>query len=300
MKKADDLTKIANALIDCEGRTNIIGNLFGDNKICIDEYESGKRRVRVVYYDIDYILGYKIGVKVKHQKRKKFLGVKRWAKEKTDEMALGINHTWKSKNIDGPPPCDAINYARLYLSNGNIYETKTIKNIAFTQSKTSNNLSRNNEIDFLLEINAYNTTIPLNTGAQVKSFIYNNFYNEAKNIFKNKTNRDVKKFGVILATPSNKYVQDYELTQQCKNCDKLEEVLESKVRWKAVKELILTIWKLLDDEQDPTANWKKFIEEIKNNKKPKTNSLDAYGMAKRNGKWHGKRLVYKSANYNNT
>lgn len=294
MKKADDLTKIANSLIECEGRTNIIGNLFGDNKICIDEYESGKRRVRVVYYDIHYILGYKVGVKVKHQERKKILGVPYWTKQKTDEIALGINHTWKSKNIDVQPPCDAINYARLYLSNGNIYETKTIKNIAFIPSKVSTNLSRNNEIDFLLEINAYNATIPLNTGAQVRTFIYNNFYNEAKRIFENKTNKNVKKFGVMLATPSNKYVQEYELTQHCKNCDKLEEVLSSAFLWKAVKELILTIWKLFDEDQDPTANWKKFIDEIKNNKKPNTESLDAYGMAKRNGKWHGKRLVYKS------
>lgn len=60
--------------------------LFGDNNVCIDKYES-RRRVKTKAYNYNYFVVYHLGAKVKHQYRG-WTGF--WRKEKADEIRLGI------------------------------------------------------------------------------------------------------------------------------------------------------------------------------------------------------------------
>lgn len=75
---------IAN-LTPCSPRSGLFGNdIFGVNKICIDNYESGQR-VKTKAFNYDYFLAYHIGVKIKHQKRG-WTGV--WRQQDTEEIGM--------------------------------------------------------------------------------------------------------------------------------------------------------------------------------------------------------------------
>lgn len=82
-QSADDFIK---NLPKCNIRHGIFGNLFGENDVCIDRYES-RRRVKVKAYNYNYYLVYHLGAKVKHQYKGWTGG---WRKEKVDEMRIGI------------------------------------------------------------------------------------------------------------------------------------------------------------------------------------------------------------------
>lgn len=75
-----------NGLQNCSPKNGLFDGLFGDSDICIDKYES-KYRVKTKAYNYNYFLVYNLGVKVKHQK-KGFLGI--WSKENCQEIRLGV------------------------------------------------------------------------------------------------------------------------------------------------------------------------------------------------------------------
>ncbi len=78
---------IAN-LQPCDSESGLFGNLFGENKKCIDKYESD-RRVKTKAFNYNYFLAYHIGVKVKHQK-KGWTGI--WRKQDADEIGLIVEN----------------------------------------------------------------------------------------------------------------------------------------------------------------------------------------------------------------
>ena len=67
-------------------RKGLFGDLFGQNNVCIDQYEK-RRRVKVKAFNYNYYLVYHLGVKVKHQYRGWTGG---WRKEKADEIRIGV------------------------------------------------------------------------------------------------------------------------------------------------------------------------------------------------------------------
>lgn len=75
-----------NGLQNCSPKNGLFDGIFGDSDICIDKYES-KYRVKTKAYNYNYFLVYNLGVKVKHQK-KGFLGI--WSKENCQEIRLGV------------------------------------------------------------------------------------------------------------------------------------------------------------------------------------------------------------------
>ncbi|OWK98034.1 hypothetical protein AP75_08005 [Kaistella haifensis DSM 19056] len=75
-----------NGLQNCSPTNGLFDGIFGDSDICIDKYES-KYRVKTKAYNYNYFLVYNLGVKVKHQK-KGFLGI--WSKENCQEIRLGV------------------------------------------------------------------------------------------------------------------------------------------------------------------------------------------------------------------
>ncbi len=71
-------------LQECEEESGLFGNLFGDNNVCIDRYET-RRRVKTKAFNYDYLLVYHLGVKCVHQYRG-WTGL--WRVEATDEIRL--------------------------------------------------------------------------------------------------------------------------------------------------------------------------------------------------------------------
>ncbi|MDL2142091.1 hypothetical protein QQY79_06125 [Flavobacterium tructae] len=75
-----------NSLNSCNPNRSLFGNLFGDNDVCIDQYER-KRRVKTKAFNYDYLLVFHLGVKCVHQFRG-WTGF--WRVEATDEIRLVV------------------------------------------------------------------------------------------------------------------------------------------------------------------------------------------------------------------
>jgi hypothetical protein len=73
-----------NNLSSCDPHSGIFGDLFGDNDVCIDQYES-HRRVKTKAFNYDYLVVYHIGIKCVHQ-FKGWTGL--WRDEAADEIRL--------------------------------------------------------------------------------------------------------------------------------------------------------------------------------------------------------------------
>jgi hypothetical protein len=85
-----------NSLGSCDPHSGLFGNLFGDNDVCIDKYES-KRRVKTKAFNYNYLLVYHMGVKCVHQ-FKGWTGF--WRVEATDEIRLLVEAAQFEYDVD--------------------------------------------------------------------------------------------------------------------------------------------------------------------------------------------------------
>ncbi|SHG15403.1 hypothetical protein [Flavobacterium defluvii] len=83
-------------LSSCDPKSGLFGNLFGDNDVCIDQYES-KRRVKTKAFNYNYFLVYHMGVKCVHQ-FKGWTGF--WRVEATDEIRLVVEAAQFEYDVD--------------------------------------------------------------------------------------------------------------------------------------------------------------------------------------------------------
>jgi hypothetical protein len=83
-------------LSSCDPHSGIFGNLFGDNDVCIDKYES-RRRVKTKAFNYNYLLVYHLGVKCVHQYRG-WTGL--WRVEATDEIKLIVEAAQFQYDLD--------------------------------------------------------------------------------------------------------------------------------------------------------------------------------------------------------
>lgn len=80
------IEKYVNSLPYCSPSRGLFRGLFGQNNVCINKYEK-RRRIKLKAFNYNYYLVYHTGVKVKHQYKGWTGG---WRKEKADEMRLGV------------------------------------------------------------------------------------------------------------------------------------------------------------------------------------------------------------------
>ena len=94
-----------NNLSNCTPHSGLFGNLFGDNNVCIDKYES-RRRVKTKAFNYNYFLVYHLGVKCVHQ-YKGWTGF--WRVEATDEIRLVVEAAQFQYDLDALTGNTAIN-----------------------------------------------------------------------------------------------------------------------------------------------------------------------------------------------
>lgn len=82
----DQMYNYINSLQNCSPKNGLFDGIFGDSDICIDRYED-RYRVKTKAYNYNYYLVYNLGVKVKHQ-YKGWTGI--WRKENCQEIRLGV------------------------------------------------------------------------------------------------------------------------------------------------------------------------------------------------------------------
>jgi hypothetical protein len=279
---SDEIEEILKNIDICSGTKPFIANLFGKTKVCIDKYES-KRRVKVKYYNVDLKLAYSIGVKVKHQ-YKGWTGI--WRKQDTDEMTLGINSiTWTFDHTKLIPKNSRSYPTRFYTYDGELYETVEgyYDAVYIGRDKPMPPLPFAKKLDVVVEFVTDGYT-PLETEYEVREFFYETLYGITKNLMSNYRKRELKRIGVIINVDKKTWVQYYDFDKQCSDCDKLETVFDWGVATPAISYTF---------DSPSGFGWDNFeLEFDMDFRKPSNTGVNLYGIAKRNGEWHGKRMVW--------
>lgn len=122
-----------NNLPSCNPHSGIFGDLFGDNDVCIDKYES-RRRVKTKAFNYNYLIVYHLGVKCVNQFRG-WTGL--WRVEATDEIKLIVEAA-------------QFEYDRDKLLGNNVINNQTRQQAFFMSGKKAffsgpNTISFNNE-----------------------------------------------------------------------------------------------------------------------------------------------------------
>ena len=226
-------------------------------------------------------MGYVIGIKTKHQK-KGWTGL--WRKQDTDEVALGVNSlTWRFTHPT--PPAALLNYqpARIYLHNGKMFETVNgYYNSVFAGDIPVPNLPFADKVDFIIEVAIGTPFSPFDNEQDVREFIYQQLFNTAKGLLQTYSNRQLKKMGVVVTTQTSTWVQFYDFSESCVNCDKRENIIDFGI----VTPQITYNFGTGSGGNFSISSWNFDF----NN--PSLTGMSAFGMAKRNGQWHGKRMVF--------
>lgn len=269
----DDYSEIASTLATCSGKKSILGGIFGKSVYCLDKYNK-KYRVKTKYYSVDFFLGYAIGVKTKHQKKGK-LGI--WTRNKTEKVALGINSiSWKF-NVNIP---QLTNNARYYIYDGKVYNaTNSYYNALYAGNASMPELPFSDKVDAIVEI-AMNTGV-FQTEEQVTNFILQNVYGGLKSLLNSANNRQLKRFGVVIVTPSFNWVQYYDFENVCTNCSRRENIIDFGIATPMITYKFGGV-----GSGNVSYSWDM------NFNHPVITKLSCYGMAKNNGNWYGNRLQF--------
>ena len=279
----DEINRALSRLSPCETNEPWLSNLFGTVKNCEDRYNSD-HRVKTKFFSNNYLLAYEVGFKTKHQK-KGWTGL--WRKQRTTKMAAGINSvTWSySPEIFSFPQYEfPINY--WVTETGELYSTMKGYYNAVYQGKGNIPLPelpfvRNADIVVELLVNDFGK---FKTEREVRSFFYENLYGMAENVLKKARNEQLKNAVVIINTPTQLIVQNYNLGFECNNCD----IYDKNFDWGVITPVINYQF-----ANGKGFTWGNFGFKAKFNfKRPKATGISAYGLAKRDGVWHGSKMEF--------
>ena len=273
------LAVISNTLEEDDGSPPWLGNLFGTTKVCIDKYKWNKR-VKTKYYNIDLYLAYVIGIKTKHQK-KGWTGF--WRKQKTDEVALGVNSlTWKFEPPKLTTTFPNFQPTRIYLYNGKMFENRYGYYQSIAAGVPMPNLPFANKVDCIVEAVIGFPFSPFDDEEDVRKYFYKQAFNAAKKLVKDYSDRQLKKVGVVIATRHSTWVQFYDFSESCTNCSKKRRTIDFGI----VSPKIAYTFGTGNGGVFSVTSWNFDF------RNPSLTGMNAFGMAKRNGQWYGKRMVF--------
>lgn len=276
-----DLINEANNLAKCNPSRPWLGNLFGTTKVCIKRFGAAQR-VKLKYYSVDFYLAYAIGVKVKHQHK----GWLWWSRQNTPEMALGINSvTWyfdHSKVFSNTTNTSFTNY---YLHDGRLYSSFNSYNDAVfvDNNRPLPPLPFAQDVDIVIEMAGMQFVNHHASEYEVRQFFYSNLYNTASGILQS-LNKPMNKVGVIINQNGQTIVQYYNFTKRCSNCSKLEKVFDWGI---ATPQMHYTFG--AGDGFEGNFGFGSMTFDFRH---PSITHLNIYGMARREGSWHGYKMIF--------
>lgn len=287
----------------CSASSGLFGNVFGTNRVCIDEYESG-RRVKTKAYNYNYGVAFNLGVKVKHQK-KGWTGI--WRKEDVDEIVLGVEYakyeynflpifaralSQMNLNERFVSPLSSAPYSGIYHFTTNIYGDYA--NIDYNYTPNNPYPFDLFQSDLIIETWSYNDTWDrifneeingLTKSEKLNDYFWSTLWNTTKSQVKDLVgdSRYEMPNDVILASKhptAGKLMIFQTLKRSKRNGDKIEKSFDWGVGIKL------------------TLNGSNNYQLLKANagspdlQKPKKYHASIYGAIKRNGKWHGSKLKF--------
>lgn len=135
------------------------------------------------------------------------------------------------------------------------------------------------KVDAIVEI-AMNTGV-FQTEEQVTNFILQNVYGGLKSLLNSANNRQLKRFGVVIVTPSFNWVQYYDFENVCTNCSRRENIIDFGIATPMITYKFGGV-----GSGNASYSWDM------NFNHPVITKLSCYGMAKNNGNWYGNRLQF--------
>lgn len=275
----ENYNQIAGNMPLCSPTKPWLANLFGTTRVCIDKYAS-KQRVKTKFYSVNLYLAYAVGIKVKHQ-TKGWTGI--WRKQDTDKVVLGVNSlTWKFNHSadfrNFGSPTDKV--TRYYTKDGRLYTSWANQYPTYVGSANAPKLPFENKVDIIIEIAIDNLIFSDET--QVRNFFYSTLWNTAKTLMQNEYNKNLKKAGVVIVTPTALWTQFYDFSYDCTNCAKREHVLDWGIATPVINYTFGSIGQSGSFSYSYTADFRN----------PSLIGMSSFGLAKRNNQWHGNRFQF--------
>ncbi|MBO6186562.1 MAG: hypothetical protein J6O88_18045 [Chryseobacterium sp.] len=269
----EDIAQIIEGLKIGEIRTPRLGNIFGTTWVTDDKYED-RRRVKVKFYSQDLWLVYAIGCKVKHQYRG-WTGT--WRKENADKLGMGVNSISWSFTHTYDPPLGGLPGQRYFFEDKVFTTVDQYYNYVNMGPAKMPSLPFEKKIDGVIEW-VYN--VPSLTPEKLRKLFYEQAWKQVKKLGE-KHNKKYNRVAFVVDTYTFTYVDYYDFSEIKDNQDVLEKVFD----WGAVTPQItytfgggvgngLSITKRDFDFKHPTAM-----------------GVNMYGIAKKNGGWHGAKLI---------
>lgn len=279
-------------LPNCEPAPSTFDFIFGDADKCIDRYED-RRRVKTKAYNYNYVLVYNLGAKVKHQYRG-WTGI--WRKEETDVMRIGVveaqffyDYTpyFTTQNINkGLTTVYNQNNKYLYYADSVLWSQNGLNVTGYSIAGFPQLLKD----DIVIEKFIGNGTIYQGLNAAVAAGNKNLTSENLSKIFWQNTFSELNKFFDNIGKPrqNNNITVNYKgfdigkvfvqktFYNQANNEDKLEKTFD---------------WGFQVGFNYDTTNANIKPDTSGNAlKKPQNYRVTLYGIAKRNGQWHGSKI----------
>jgi hypothetical protein len=268
-----NLTTIINGLKVGNVRKPWLGNMFGTTWTTDDKYED-RRRVKVKFYSQNLWLVYAVGCKVKHQ-YKGWTGL--WRKENADVLGIGINSiSWTFSH--------SINYPQgipkeVYWLDGKMYKSANNTDYINMGNAPMPNIpfSGNNEVDAVIQ---FSSDLSGLTQQQLDKLFWD-FAWKQSNKFLEGQNKKLNRVAFIVDSYQSTYVQYYDFSQLQDNQDEIERVFDWGI---ATPQFTYTFGGGVGNGTTITSYNFNFLQ-------PTATSVNMYGLAKKNGGWHGVKML---------
>jgi hypothetical protein len=251
----------------------LLGNLFGKTWVAYDKYE-GRRRVKVKFYSQNLWLVYAVGCKVKHQ-YKGWTGL--WRKENADKLGMGVNSI--SWTFSHPVTYAQGRPRQVYWIDGKMYKSADNTDYVNVGPATIPKLPfyNNSTVDAVVQFVTDFTGISNET---LDKLFWETAWKQS-NKFLEGQNKRLDRVAFIVDSYNSTYIRYYDFSQIENNQDVIERVFDWGV---ATPQITYTFGGGTSNGFDVTSY--KF-----NLLKPEATAVNMYGIAKKNGGWHGVKLV---------
>lgn len=255
-------------------RKPIIANLNGDVYVTYDNYAK-RNRVKVKFYSQNFLIAYAVGCKVKHQYRG-WTGL--WRKQKTEKLGMGASIEWSFDHFGDRAFSNIIANNKspiTYHFNGKSYVQDDLNsNYIIEKGKLkSPKLPFEKQIDGVIEIFVKKDKLSLEERRNIIKQLMKLGLKELEKI----SNKKHTKIGTIITTPKEVHVSYYDYEVLKSNEDVIEKIFD----WG-----IATPKFSYDFAGGIGVDFGNF-----DFLRPKTRSMNIYGIAKAGGKWRGTKLI---------
>ena len=228
------------------------------------------------FYSQNLYLVYTVGSKVKHQ-YKGWTGT--WRKENADKLGIGVNSiSWTfshSMNMSAPVGVPK----QAYWFGSNMYTSSNGISFTFEQNQNIPSLPFASNLDGVIQFVTDFTSL---TEDQLDKLFWENAWKQANKLLEGQ-NKKLNRVAFIVDSYGSTYIRYYDFSQIEDNQDVIERVFDWGI---ATPQFTYTFGGGVGNGVSITSYKFDFL-------RPKATAVKMYGIAKKNGAWHGVKLNAK-------